>query len=569
MSHLVYAGQRRLTTARDPILIDATLNCLAILIRTRPAVANKILSAILNFNPFRSAPTSMTPRLLVIYRSMERTTFALLKFIMKSMPNHAMSEKIHAYMIRLQQQRVGIFSGGVGVKRSAEAMDGPNDAKRQRLTEVPKFPPMPPPPNTVAQLFTLTEDTMLHQFDVKLLPIDIVNQVVALLIQMTEAGRLEPAIDAVRMRLDKLKKAAQPTPIPDIPMAGPTGIDDDDDYEPDFGQSTEAAAENATTKVLEELIQPPINLGPFVLPKPPPLSDSEVAILSDQTIRHVLGLVHGLESTNAVAARPKMGFARLAAAANDRDAWITIISRIAARTPASIDEYAESDASPDSDGDGTLVKASQSRKSDGIAGRIREHLFMYILEDFRSRLNIAISWLTEEWYADKMQARSNSPSSIPTTDLTNYSEWSARLFDRVAQYLDKADSKLLIRFLSEIPAITKAILDSLKTLAQDPERVSMCTLAMQYLLMFRPPSRDLVKEALAEMIEAGDEQVKSAAAKVLERFEKGQSGSAAPAKPKILEKVEVAMAPVDAPVAEVAIVNGTETHGEKDTVKTE
>ena len=37
----------------DPILVDATLNCLAILIRTRPPISTKIISAILNFNPMK------------------------------------------------------------------------------------------------------------------------------------------------------------------------------------------------------------------------------------------------------------------------------------------------------------------------------------------------------------------------------------------------------------------------------------------------------------------------------------------------------------------------------------
>ena len=519
-----------LTKSRDPILIDATLNCLAILIRTRPPVANKILSAVLSFNPLRSAPTSMTPRLHVIYRSMERTTFALLKFVIKSMPNHGMADKIHAYMVRLQQQRVGFFSGPTGVKRPAEATDGLNEAKRQRLMVPETYPPMPPPPNSVAQLFTLTEDKMLHQFDVKLLPVDIVNQVVFLLMQMMEPGRLEPAINAVRQRYEGLKKAARPTTFSGVPMAGPTGIDDDDDYEPDFAMSPETPTEVTTGKALEVLAQPAINLGPFVLPKPPPLTDTEVAVLSDQTIRHVLGLVVGLESASSVTSRPKMGFVRLAASANDRDAWITIISRIAARTPAIIDDYSDSHSDGENDETGAVMKVDQTQQSAGIANRIREHLFMYILDDFRPRLNIAISWLSEEWYADKM--RSKSSSDALSASLPNYTMWSARLFDRLVQYLDARDKNLLIRFLSEIPSITKDILDSVKTLARDPERVSMCMLGMQYLLMFRPPARIKVMEALQELVEDGDDQVKTAAGKILAKY------TSSP--PQILQKAPVA-----------------------------
>ena len=67
----------------DAVLINATLNCLGILIRTRPSIANKILSAILNFNPLKQANSPMTPKLKVIIKSMERTTKALLMNINK------------------------------------------------------------------------------------------------------------------------------------------------------------------------------------------------------------------------------------------------------------------------------------------------------------------------------------------------------------------------------------------------------------------------------------------------------------------------------------------------------
>lgn len=449
---------------------------------------------------------------------MERTTFALLKYIAKSMPQHAMAEKIHTYLVRLQQSRVAFFNTSAGVKRPAEATDGLDSAKRQRLTAPEKFPPMAPPPNTVAQLFTLTEDVMLHQFDVTLLPVDQVSNVVFLLMQMMEQGRLDSAIDAVKQRYERLKKLNQPTRVPEIPMAGPTGIDDDDDYEPDFAMPPEMPVTATTGKALEELAQPAINLGPFELPKPPPLSDAEVAILSDQTIRHVLNLVVGLESSAATSTRQKLGFNRLAAAADDRDAWVTIIARIAARTPASIDEYSRPDSETPDDAEGTITTTNASNDTTALANRIREHLFMYILDDFRPRLNIAISWLSEEWYADKLHAKSNSTTSSSTSSLPNYTAWSTRLLDRLVQYLDARDKNLLIRFLSEIPSITKEILNSVKTLARDPERVGMCVLAMQYLLMFRPPCRGKVIEALTEMVEEGDAQVKSAAGKVVEKW---------------------------------------------------
>ena len=65
------------------MIINATLNCLGILLRTRQSIANKIISAIMNFNPLRQANSPMTPKTRVQIKSMERTTRALLMNILR------------------------------------------------------------------------------------------------------------------------------------------------------------------------------------------------------------------------------------------------------------------------------------------------------------------------------------------------------------------------------------------------------------------------------------------------------------------------------------------------------
>ena len=62
----------------DVLLVDATLNGLASLVRARPSTANKIISAVLNFNPFRRAPPQLSPLQRVQVQSLERTTSAFL-----------------------------------------------------------------------------------------------------------------------------------------------------------------------------------------------------------------------------------------------------------------------------------------------------------------------------------------------------------------------------------------------------------------------------------------------------------------------------------------------------------
>jgi len=254
--------------------------------------------------------------------------------------------------------------------------------------------------------------------------------------------------------------------------------------------------------------------------------------LTDQTVRHVFQLVGSLDAAGQPPAKQKLGLNRLAASTNDRDSWVTILMRLATRAPAGLDDRARS-LSQDGDTD-QLVK-SEDVEEPNVSNHIRQTLFMYILDDFRPRLNIAISWLTEEWYADKMTAKTHPELSR----LPNYSRWVNRLLDRLLPYLDARDKNLLIRFLSEIPAIDRQILDRVKSLSRDPERISMCMLAMQYLLMMRPPVRDTVLDTIEAIWHEGDAQAKSATAKVLTKWRPGFLELQAQAKKEADAKDEV------------------------------
>jgi symplekin len=70
-------------TNSDALLVDATLNSLSIIIRTRPGTSNRILSAVLNFNPLKLANSPMTPKSRVLIKSMEKTTRMLLFHLAK------------------------------------------------------------------------------------------------------------------------------------------------------------------------------------------------------------------------------------------------------------------------------------------------------------------------------------------------------------------------------------------------------------------------------------------------------------------------------------------------------
>ena len=62
----------------DVLLVAAAINCLGALVKSRAAIANKIINAILMFNPLKYATSPITTKSKIVIRSLERTIRALL-----------------------------------------------------------------------------------------------------------------------------------------------------------------------------------------------------------------------------------------------------------------------------------------------------------------------------------------------------------------------------------------------------------------------------------------------------------------------------------------------------------
>lgn len=256
--------------------------------------------------------------------------------------------------------------------------------------------------------------------------------------------------------------------------------EEDDDYEPEYQPMdvAVAAAEQAgaVSAEMAELQPDLVSLGPFVLPQPPPLTEEEAAEIG----RSAVGRVFEMLTSSAMAPNPAkgktqqhLGFSRLAGSTFDRDAWVTLLTRLATRAPATLEV---DDKKPESD--------LRARKTPAISNFIRESLYRYILEDFRARVNVGIMWLNEEWYNDRIQMKfaatqrteEDEEASVPL----HYDQWVLRLLDGFLPYLDSRDTKIFIRFLSEIPEVTIPITKRVSSLAKDPERVNLCVQSLLY-----------------------------------------------------------------------------------------
>ena len=213
----------------------------------------------------------------------------------------------------------------------------------------------------------------------------------------------------------------------------------------------------------------------------------------------------------------KGGFNRLAATDYSRGSWVTILSRLATRASAGLDDPEEGIK------DGYAVKSAKG--SSKISDAVRDGLYQYIMYDWKKRIDVAISWLNEEWYNDAILAQSTqgfakngAVNGHTRSDRLggNYHRCALRLIDGILPYVEHTD-KILLRLLSEVPALDYEFLIRLKKMAEDPERIDLACNALHYLYMFRPPVRTIVVDVLADMWKE-NERARPSARKLLVRW---------------------------------------------------
>lgn len=268
------------------------------------------------------------------------------------------------------------------------------------------------------------------------------------------------------------------------PVPAPSSIEeeDEDDYDPDFSPSEDAEQILNKLDTTNTTPEPPpkpapdMELGQFKLPPPPQLSPEEALQIGQGTISRVFGVMQALDEP---VGKARTGMNRLAASSFDREAWITIITRLATRAAGGLEET-------------TNIVKSEDDKSTTMSDTLRESLYLYVLEDFRKRIDIAVTWLCEEWYNDQIQLKMNSQAR------QHYEIWALKILDGMVPYLDARD-KILTRFLSEIPSLSIQLLDRVKSLCRDPATVNLSLTTLLYLVMFRPPVRDMALDAVEDV----------------------------------------------------------------------
>lgn len=479
-------------------------------------------------------------------------------------PENQINGRIQQYLEHMHRTRIELLDES-SRKRQApvEPTDGLDPAKRQRViaeapTRAQSITPLPSGQVSWGQLYTLDpEGSSSVNFDVQAFkdPEQLLRIVVPVL-QSVDAQKLDHAINVrecalrpshpvagqscfdaapcptssqreyqltltqiVRSRYLSLSQAA--TRQAAAQASAPVAAEDEEEYEPDFEPED---AEQVINRLdgLPPTDHPPqpgpaTALATYKLPEAPPLSEQEVQKYGDQTVYRAFGMLSSVDE-NQKSKITKSGFNRLAATDYGRDAWITILSRLATRASAGLED-------PD-DGVKDEYAVKSAKGSLSISEAVRDQMYDYIIHDWKRRIDIAISWLNEEWYNDQIMAQSSKysssngtnghPSSSADAPKGNYQRCTLRMFDGILGFVEHTD-KILMRFLSEIPGLDREILSRLKIMAKDPERIDLACTSLQYLYMFRPPVRTVVVDTLAEMWQEND-RAKPSAGKLLRKW---------------------------------------------------
>lgn len=390
-----------------------------------------------------------------------------------------MVPRMQQHVERMMRTMADIFDNS-GHKRPLEPP--PQDeyeAKRQRLSPAQiQIPPLGPGPHSLADVFTLIDNSALKNFDISQVPAPLVARIAVTTLSRLDPQVLSKAVDGIRDRLDALASA----PVVELnPNTAPLGVEeDDDDYEPDFYQAED------TEQILNKLDSSPVHEAPllddglglksFHLQQPSALTPEAALTAGNGTVTRVIEMMKSLEEP---AKKSKAGFSRLAASSGNRDSWMTILARLATRSVAGLEETTVKDE------DGSSAQQS-------LSNNIRDILYSYVMEDFRKHIDVAVSWLCEEWFNDKLQQKKGGDRPL------YYEKCCLRLIDGFLPYLHPQD-KVLTRFLSEIPELNKSVLSRVKHMCRDPSVVQLALTSLLYLIMMRPPAKEIALDTVQDI----------------------------------------------------------------------
>ncbi|KAM9907582.1 hypothetical protein OXX69_006384 [Metschnikowia pulcherrima] len=273
----------------------------------------------------------------------------------------------------------------------------------------------------------------------------------------------------------------------------------------------------------------------YTLPAPKTLSFQQKKEHVNLIVKNFFELANKKDGT-AEAARDETGNSELTKVAINtwrEDSWLVLLTRLATRGMHTIDSK---------DKESVDIKNNEQ-----LSDIIRKALFDYFLANIHERIDLVIEWLNEEWYNEKVMneqvvreevtqrltaSYKSNPYSISDLEQSIrdevekteigtpvYDLWGQRVVDAMIPFLEPTDRKVFLRLLSDLPSLNREMIDGIKSLCADPARSKLGFLALQFLIMYRPPVKPACLDVLRDLCSGDQEDLKAEAQTLLKKYE--------------------------------------------------
>ncbi|KAG9312974.1 Symplekin tight junction protein C terminal-domain-containing protein [Chiua virens] len=511
-----------LYTNQNVDMLTAVLNSWSNLVKQRPTLVQLVVSSLASWTPVALPGLSASA-----IKSVEKSIRILLIHISRGPHGSAFGAQINEALsqqaVRMERASAEERARKAAVAATAaEAMkkrplpigpaaDQPADAKRLKI-EVDNAPA-----NSTA---------FLASFDFTTLPIALVTDLIVANLQAFTEPALVNLVQAYRQSREEAPGAASQSPdgttaestsvsetppLKDEPV-DPLKMDIDEEeveYEPD--RLNEALSGGAEVMDEEEAVPElpevalSLDLTDFKLPSPKEqMEDDRVALMRSAVDRICDGGQELQEASHA-----------FSAGALSDDIWMLVMIRMITRVT-------EPAADPTQNGDKSAEEEEQSADFSSRQDKLRQVLCDYIMMDFPSRLRLATAWMNEEWYNDRIKMGDGSNSR------PNYDSWLNQLVSSYQTILEskaegKPDNKdkAFAKFLLDLPSIPSDVLDLLRDLSVDPEKMHVGFTSLREFVLERPSLRLEALRVLLDLTTHPESVTRRAAINTVRRWVPG------------------------------------------------
>ncbi|TDL24074.1 hypothetical protein BD410DRAFT_767966 [Rickenella mellea] len=510
-----------LYTSPNPDIVTAVVNSWSGLAKQRPAQTHLIISALASWTP---AALSALPASSV--KSVEKAVRILLAHLARvplgAPYAHQIGEALAQQNARMEQaainerNRKAAAAAEANRKRTISGLsDESGDAKRLKTDH---------PSAAIVEA--------LASFDFSSLPATLVTDLIVANLQAISGPDLLNAVQTYRQAhgirdpqaststAPADTKSSTPQPVPQSTVkqepVDPLQMDIDDDeieYEPDKLNLELSGHVGPMQTGIEGVGGADFDLEDmqfvdFKIPPPKDLQEEErSAIVRASMARMWDGsgdlVPVGGDGTMADSHRPNQG-------ASPNDLWmlllVRMVTRVAHPDPASNTESERIVPMEEQDEQEPMKVDTVSQME-----RVRNTICDYIIADFPTRVRLAITWMNEEWFNDRIQ-QSEDPNWRQ-----NYPTWVHHLVSRYEPLLDAKD-RTFARFLLDIPLVPPDVLNLLRDLCIDQERMQVGFTTLREFVSQRPPMRTQAMKILLDLSTHPEKVTRGAAIITLKRW---------------------------------------------------